>query len=762
MYHCNVAANCQRPGSTGAPSRFTTAKVVLKQIESFYGKANIPMVTERRACEKIIKLLDDNNKLRSIDKSRRDTPYTKRKLEDMQLMLASTFQLWPPNVESLIKNPEDLAFLKSMQSNRSASFGAFDKVLAQKIARRQVRDVAALKRLKHARGEIETLQLSVLSEVLTDGSNEDSSDESEESACVSEDDVDLRTKSGSKDEIPPKSKKPTGTMAFIPPDLLSRPNLVSLATRLKMTPTQQAAFTQGLITESGGDVSMVASSYATADRARRKVVGEIATQIQDNWQPPKLLTLHWDGKLTPTLNNPRITEERMTVVVGDASQLKLLGVKSYFKSKDMSVGEIIANLTSKLLMEWHCSDRIINMTFDTTSSNTGHLTAACIAIQAKLHRALLWSGCRHHVGEVLLSHVFTDLKIEASKSPDVTLFTRLQSNWDLMPHNSTQTVPFRPADHNIQAQQLLSTMKAEMIAHAAKDVEFLRDDYQEFTELSLVYLSASKDEVKFRRPGALHKARWMAKLIYSLKIALFEMQIGELPPGTITTRHQVAKMRRFATFIIHVYGVWWITCKNAVDSPWNDLQLYKRLLEYEVVDKDMSQSAIRAFNRHLWYLTAEMIPLALFSGCVPISERQALADALLKLRPVNALEAPLNRFGNGWGKPRFPLSIECSTRLCDLVGVDSWFTINRLQLDTSFLEIPASEWSKSDAYISSAANVEALNVVNDCAERGVKLASDFVATARSDEHFQHVLQVVEKDRKDTPNLRRKRCNSQVL
>ena len=44
--------------------------------------------------------MDDNKKIRSIDKSRRDTPATQRKLEDMRTMLATTFQLWPQNVES--------------------------------------------------------------------------------------------------------------------------------------------------------------------------------------------------------------------------------------------------------------------------------------------------------------------------------------------------------------------------------------------------------------------------------------------------------------------------------------------------------------------------------------------------------------------------------------------------------------------------------------------------------------------------------------
>ena len=90
------------------------------------------------------------------------------------------------------------------------------------------------------------------------------------------------------------------------------------------------------------------------------------------------------------------------------------------------------------------------------------------------------------------------------------------------------------------------------------------------------------------------------------------------------------------------------------------------------------------------------------------------------------------------------------------MGEDSWFTINRLQLDVGFLQHPVREWETQASYVASTNNVAAVNVVNDCAERGVKLSSDFTDTARSDEHFQNVLQVVENDRKNAPNLRCKR------
>jgi len=119
-------------------------------------------------------------------------------------------------------------------------------------------------------------------------------------------------------------------------------------------------------------------------------------------------------------------------------------------------------------------------------------------------------------------------------------------------------------------------------------------------KLSLVYLGDDNHgEMTFQRPGALHKARWMAKLLYSLKIALLPKDISELPSGTVTTIQQVPMIRVFVRFVTHVYSIWWLTCKNKVDAPWNDLQLYRRLIQYEVIDKNIAQSATRALNRHL-------------------------------------------------------------------------------------------------------------------------------------------------------------------
>ena len=372
----------------------------------------------------------------------------------------------------------------------------------------------------------------------------------------------------------------TGTTAFIPHDILRRPLLVSLAARIKMTPAQQAAFTSVIITESGGDASKVTTSYAAADRSRRSVNLDIASGVMREWHRPELATLHWDSKLNESLANKDVLEERLTVLVGTADDVKLLGIPSYQPGTDKRCGDIIAGLTTNLLETWDCVGSIVNMTFDTTASNTGHVTAACVMIQQQLRKPLLWSGCRHHIGEVLLSHLFDDLMIETSKSPDVTIFGRFRNNYTALPYHSADyhsLALFEPTDFDERVQCLLTECRSSVrllaTTHLVGDQkqQLVRSDYKEFLELCVAFLGLGDGTLlpmfSMKKPGAIHKARWMAKLLYCTKIVLFEKQIAQLPNGTITSTHQVPKLRAFVTFVAHVYCTWWMTCSSVADAP---------------------------------------------------------------------------------------------------------------------------------------------------------------------------------------------------
>ena len=94
-----------------------------------------------------------------------------------------------------------------------------------------------------------------------------------------------------------------------------------------------------------------------------------------------------------------------------------------------------------------------------------------------------------------------------------------------------------------------------------------------------------------------------------------------------------------------------------------------------------------------------------------------------------------------------------------LGGHYSWALIGYLKLDCSFLDRAVATWSECPAYKSSAATAKSLNVVTDCAERSVKLRTDFQGSARTEFHYQDVLQVVEQDRRSHPNLRKRRSTA---
>ena len=75
-----------------------------------------------------------------------------------------------------------------------------------------------------------------------------------------------------------------------------------------------------------------------------------------------------------------------------------------------------------------------------------------------------------------------------------------------------------------------------------------------------------------------------------------------------------------------------------------------------------------------------------------------------------------DRFGTGFGKPRFP-DIDLDTTLADLVGRDSWFFFASFVIDPTFLVDDEDSWLDDPVYIAAAQHVRAVNVVNDCAER---------------------------------------------
>ena len=145
-----------------------------------------------------------------------------------------------------------------------------------------------------------------------------------------------------------------------------------------------------------------------------------------------------------------------------------------------------------------------------------------------------------------------------------------------------------------------------------------------------------------------------------------------------------------------------------------------------------------------------MVPVALFCDSVPDLTKEKIVNKLKRFDKKLCSK----RFGSGFGKPIFPKIPKDNVDNIDLstfVGEDSWSIFMLMKLDCGFLDIPAESWSSDDRYLQIRKIVCSFSVVNDAAERGVKLANDFNDGAQSEENLQKILQVVENDRNMIPN-----------
>ena len=292
------------------------------------------------------------------------------------------------------------------------------------------------------------------------------------------------------------------------------------------------------------------------------------------------------------------------------------------------------------------------------------------------------------------------------------------------------------------------------------DELFVRGDYRELVQLTVLYLGGGGDELLvFHRPGAKHHSRWMSKLLYSLKMVMLRKKIEQdLPRNAIYFKGQAEKMVKFVNFFVLCYVPWWLTAPVAALAPHNDFVLIKTLHEYRVIDSTSADAATTAFFRHGWYLSEENVILAFFSSAVDLDVKIKMVEAL-KACPATPL--PTKRSGNFHGKPPHPKQsdVDLEGDLSQFIGSDSWQFLRVMNIPHSLLETPVRLWDEDPHYKRAKNIVDHLLVVNDAAERGVKLAHDFVDAAKSEGKYQNILQVVENSRAEKPDQRSKKVTA---
>ncbi|XP_015122332.1 uncharacterized protein LOC107044808 [Diachasma alloeum] len=273
--------------------------------------------------------------------------------------------------------------------------------------------------------------------------------------------------------------------------------------------------------------------------------------------------------------------------------------------------------------------------------------------------------------------------------------------------------------------------------------EIVRDDYKEFLELIILFLGGNlKKGNRFRALGPIHHARWMAKAIYSLKMFLFRDQFH-------LTSSEESGLRELCIFIVVLYQKAWFTASNPITAPNNDWQLLKKIAQnidtVGSVSSKICKAVFHKFEKHLWYLSEELIAFAFFDKNVSIEIKRKMCQAL--------------KTHSAFNSERNPRAIEIKDqRAVQELDLDSFVnekTINFfkiLTIDSSFLDSDPTTWETREDFIKAFEIVKSLHVTNDIAERSVALVSEYNNLLTKDEDSkQRALLIVQKFREMSPN-----------
>ena len=207
---------------------------------------------------------------------------------------------------------------------------------------------------------------------------------------------------------------------------------------------------------------------------------------------------------------------------------------------------------------------------------------------------------------------------------------------------------------------------------------------------------------------------------------------------------------RFGRYAVIHYVPAFLLSSCGRDAAVYDLQLYKALLRYQAVDKELANSALTTLNRHLWYLAPHTVMFALFSDKLSEDAKGRMAAKLLTLdRP----DSP------SLGLPKFPV-VTATTELWDLVSEASWEFFDIVKSDPlPWLTKSVSEWEAHPDYQAVKAFVSTVKVVNDSCERAIALAKDYYSILTTDSRVRRMIcQVVEEDRKQFPGISKASLN----
>lgn len=685
-----------------------SATVAACEVMNLWEKASIPTRLKKHIISKIEKYFKEwQNLKKNKENKKKRSEALKKKEQDWQYKLEDLFDIAHSDALSIMTEEEDKQFLLAQrQKGRQGLIGSVDKKSLRKCKKMKQK----AERLQKLR-ERENKNISALTEKCSLSSSSTTSEE------ITVSDYEISSES-------PKAQ---------PPQKRARKDIINshLAASLdvsKLSDRKATMVVASTLKSAGCNPSEFNVNRSSIRRQRLKNRKAIAESLKSEFKPDLPLTIHWDGKLIEDISGHE-TVDRLPILVSGHGVDQLLAVPKL----DRGTGEACASAVYETINSWDLKNKVKCLCFDTTAVNTGLRNGACVLLEQKMEKDMIWLACRHHIMEIMLEAIVSQ-SFGQSSGPDIQLFKRFKTNWDKIDQSDYKTVI------DDTTSNIVKNVAADRISFAQKQLQVYqpRDDYKELLHLTIIYLGGVPEKgILFRRPAGLHRARWMAKAMYCLKIFLFKHQFK------LTGKEEEA-VRDICIFTVMIYIKYWFQAPAGWSAPRNDLQLLKDLTAFESVNKTMATVALKKILGHLWYLSEELVSFAFFDNELSVQDKKKMVDAL-KIEGVE----------NCPKRKSLDVKHFKQKNIEDFVTSNSLRFFQILGISSEFLNKDVETWNTDADFEAARKIVHSIRVVNDIAERGVALMEEYNKLITTDEEQkQYLLLLVKEYRKRYPDTKK--------
>jgi hypothetical protein len=282
--------------------------------------------------------------------------------KDYTKKLDTLFDISHSDSEKLIKNQEDLQFLKLQQESRTGSIGPVDI----KLAGKEKRSVKRQERIKRRASVLSAAQSST-STVTTQSTVAEDGEESGDPDSTNSSDESGQSGGRVSEEHKDSSGQMEATLRKKRKRIIS-PAVASVLDRTNTSVRKSTMILASVINEAGEGSMSTVLSKSTVHLYRQRRSRKAAEQIKQDYQATKSV-VHWDGKLLPDITGSENCKvERLPVLLSsiENGETKLLGIPKLTSG----TGQATANAVQKQLQSWECESVVIGMCFDTTAVNT--------------------------------------------------------------------------------------------------------------------------------------------------------------------------------------------------------------------------------------------------------------------------------------------------------------------------------------------------------------------------------------------------------